>query len=94
MIEQLQRQRTADNIFARFRDIPFWIWESELHARQHRRFGRFCCANHTMLLPEKPGGVIHPIYPWQEELYDLIFIDEKNNESTNRLTVSKQIQDI
>ncbi len=89
-----QRQRTAQAIFARFPDIPFWICDSELHARQYCRFGRFCRTNYTVLVPEKRGGVMHPIYPWRKELYDLILIDEKINEPTNRVTVSKQIQDI
>jgi hypothetical protein len=54
-----------------FRNCRFWIWDKEEHKVEYRRTKGKCCFNHMIGLPVK-NNQSHPIYPWQQEIFDAL----------------------
>ena len=68
-IQKKQRFREQQRFFEQFKSKPFWIWDKDLHKRQHALFSGRCCFNHMIGLPVKNSKKM-PLFDYEQEILD------------------------
>jgi hypothetical protein len=61
--------------FSILKDKPFWIWDKQEHKALHLETNSYCCFNHIVGLPQKDKQE-HPLYDYEELLFDRLFSSE------------------
>jgi hypothetical protein len=79
---QQQQNTRKEELLARLRNKPFWIWSSkEEHKQENIRTGGECYFNHIIGLPQKEG-IDKPLYDYEQLIFQLkTYLDKKSNRS-------------
>jgi hypothetical protein len=75
-----------------FRNCRFWIWgggeDKQAHRLAYQDTKGKCCFNHMIGLPVK-NNQTHPIYPWQQEIFDALWDSKRNVPNYKMLALLK-----
>ena len=72
IIQITNQQNNTTKYFDIFKDLPFWIWDSNLHKRQDIITKGKCCYNHVLGLPRNNNdqNIVNPLFDYQELIYN------------------------
>jgi hypothetical protein len=74
--------KEMQDLIRKLRDKPFYIWGSIKH-KTSAGYGKSCCFNHIMGLPEK-NGVPQPLWNYQDQINRALMIPGYLNSSPNK----------
>ena len=66
-----KQQFREKHFFEQFKSKPFWIWDKQLHKKQHAISSGRCCFNHMIGLPIKNSKQM-PLFDYEQEIFDLL----------------------
>ncbi|MDP9288061.1 MAG: hypothetical protein M3P08_07675 [Thermoproteota archaeon] len=73
-----EQSPVLSTLLERLHNKEFWIWDIDQHKQRFKETNGDCCFNHVCKLPSKPGGPPQPLYPFQKQIYDTLFLKENS----------------
>jgi hypothetical protein len=79
LVSKSQQENTRKELFERFKDKPFSIWDKQQHKQEDINTDGDCCFNHIIGLPQKDGND-KPLYDYERIIFDsLVNVDGSAN---------------
>jgi hypothetical protein len=69
--EAEQQQVLQQQQLAKFKGLPFWVWDKLEHRQAYNRTYGSCCFNHVLGLPQKNGNDM-PLFDYEHIVYDTL----------------------